>query len=94
MGHLITKGQRTLSVRVQVTLSVRVQVSTMLVCLSVSPPAGEVKSVVRTGQDPQGSGGEDQLPEGRQGTRSANYVGFQSIKWSHSVSAVLSQSDE
>lgn len=90
MGHLITKGQH--------TLSVRVQVSTML-CLppcslsSVSPPAGEVKSVVRAGQDPQGSGGEDQLPEGRQGTRSASYVGFQSIKRSHSVSPVLSQSD-
>lgn len=40
---------------------------------SVSPPAGEVKPVMWAGQDPEGSGGEDQLPEGGQGTPSARY---------------------
>lgn len=88
MGHLITRGQHTL---VDVLYLWECAVPAMLrlspsPLSSVSPPAGEVKSVVWAGQHPQGSGGEDQLPEGGQGTRSASHVGPQSMKPAHSTS--------
>lgn len=79
MGHLITRGQHRLE---KCSICERVQFLQRLAPVplsSVSPPAGEVKSVVWAGQDPQGSGGEDQLPKGGQGTRSACCAGSQSI---------------